>query len=351
MLKALRDAQLSQGAILAPEEGVPISFGNDAVAWDAAQTGVAVYDACHWGRIEVSDADRLTFLHNQSTNSFKLRQPGEVCDTVFVTSTARTLDLATAYILPESVLLVVSPGRATKLIAVLDRYIFFADRVKLTDVTVTTSLLQLVGPGSEALVEHLGGAMLVGQPPGTHQTVTIAGHLVRLAVGSGLSTPGYSLMGDSSAAAGLWQVLINAGVVPLGETVWQQLRVRQGRPWPGAELTDAYNPLEAGLWHTVSFNKGCYIGQETIARLDTYQGVKQQLWGFELAQPVDLGSPIDLEGRKVGTVTSLIDTPQGWRGLAYVKTTAGGAGLAVQIGEQSTHLLDLPYLTRRKQGE
>jgi folate-binding protein YgfZ len=127
--------------------------------------------------------------------------------------------------------------------------------------------------------------------------------------------------------------------------------VTQGRPLPGAELTDAYNPLEAGLWHTIAFNKGCYIGQETIARLDTYQGVKQHLWGFALAQPVELGSPIDLDGEKVGTVTSLINTPQGWRGLGYVKTKAGGAGLAVQMGGQATRLLDLPYLTRSKQAE
>jgi VCBS repeat-containing protein len=72
---------------------------NDAAAIQAAQNSVAVYDRSFWGRIKVSDDDRLRFLHNQSTNDIQSLKPGQGCDTVFVNSTARTLDLVTAYIL------------------------------------------------------------------------------------------------------------------------------------------------------------------------------------------------------------------------------------------------------------
>jgi tRNA-modifying protein YgfZ len=76
-----------------------------------ARSGTAIYDSSKWGKIIVSDRDRLRFLHNQSTADFENRQAGEGCDTVFVTSTARTIDLATGLILADEVLLIGSPNR------------------------------------------------------------------------------------------------------------------------------------------------------------------------------------------------------------------------------------------------
>jgi hypothetical protein len=312
---------------------------------DAAKSGVAVYDCSHWGRIEVSDVDRLTFLHNQSTNDLKSRKSGEGCDTVFLTSTARTIDLATAYFLDESVLLMVSPGMTEKVMAFLDRYIFFADKVKLTDVTQQTTAFSLIGSQSHALLEHLGAADIVGQPYGTHRVYPIAGQDVRVAVGSGLATEGYTLIASSD----IQSALVEAGATPMSDRAWEYLRIEQGRPMPGHELTDDYNPLEAGLWHTISFNKGCYIGQETIARLDTYNGVKQQLWGIRLDQPAAVGEIATVGTEKVGTLTSVIETDRTPIGLVYIRTKAGGAGLEVTIGESTGEIVDLPYLTREKQ--
>ncbi|MBD1822184.1 folate-binding protein YgfZ [Cyanobacteria bacterium FACHB-DQ100] len=302
---------------------------------ETINSGVVFYDRTPWGRITVSDTDRLNFLHNQSTNTFKLRKPGEGCDTVFLTSTARTIDLVTAYILEDSVLLLVSPGMSEKIMAFLDRYIFFADKVKLTDVTEQTAAFSLLGAKSHDIVKALGAEDLINQPYGTHCLVD----QIRIAVGSGLATEGYTLICDRSL--NLKQKLIDLGVTEIDDSAWNTLRIEQGRPLPGTELTEDYNPLEAGLWHTISFNKGCYIGQETIARLDTYNGVKQQLWGVKLNQPVEPGTPVRIEDEKVGIVTSVT----GSIGLAYIRTKAGGAGLNVDLGE----IIDLPYLTREKQ--
>ncbi|MBD2327466.1 folate-binding protein YgfZ [Alkalinema sp. FACHB-956] len=348
MLQDLRQLQTQQGAIF--EDQVPVSFGQDAAAIAAAQASVALYDRSHWGRIEVSDADRLNFLHNQSTHTLKLRQPGEGCDTVFVTSTARTIDLATAYLLEQSVLLTVSPQNTDRLMQFLDRYIFFADKVKLADLTQQTAMFSLIGPTSHEIVQAIGASELLGQPYGSHQTARIADCDVRIAVGSGLATPGYTIWMPAHVAATVWAYLTDMAITPLGDRVWEQLRIQQGRPAIGHELTEDYNPLEAGLWHLISFNKGCYIGQETIARLDTYNGVKQQLWGVQLAHPVTVDTPVCINEEKVGRVTSVIAEPSGnYRGLVYVRTKAGGAGLRVTIGEEMVDLLDLPYLTRAKQ--
>lgn len=342
----LHDVQAARGAVFSEDTAVPITFGNDDAARRAVSSGVALCDRSHWGRVRVSDDDRLRFLHNQTTNQIQLLQPGQGCDTVFVNSTGRTIDLAIAYLETDAVLLFVSPDQAPVLMAWMDRYIFFADKVQLTDETETTVAFTLLGPESTHLLAQFGILDLKDAPHGSHQPITLNGIEARLAVDSGLTLPGFTVMAAAEHGADLWQSLVEAGAVPLGEQVWQELRIEQGRPLPGAELTEDYNPLEATLWKAVSFDKGCYIGQETIARLNTYQGVKQQLWGLHLAAPATPGTVITHAGNKVGTLTSCVPTPDGARGLGYIRTKAGGKGLAVKVGDVEAEVVEIPFATR-----
>ncbi|MDB9525472.1 folate-binding protein [Oscillatoria sp. CS-180] len=346
MGNSLLDKQQEQGANFAADSQIPLSFGNDEAARIAVQSGVALCDRSHWGRIRVSDADRLQFLHNQTTNQMQLLQSGQGCDTVFVTSTGRTLDLVTAYVEADSVLLFVSPGQASELMDWMDRYIFFADKVKLTDETENTVAFTLLGTDSAALLSQLGVQEIDNAPHASHQVINIQGLEIFLGVDSGLPTPGFTLIAPVSSGADLWHTLTQAGAVPMGETLWQELRIKQGRPMPGAELTKDYNPLEATLWQAVSFDKGCYIGQETIARLNTYQGVKQQLWGLHLEAMAAAGTPITLDDAKVGVLTSCVETSSGAVGLGYIRTKAGGNGLTVTVGETTAKVVNVPFATR-----
>jgi folate-binding protein YgfZ len=324
----------------------------DTAAIQAAQTTVALCDRSHWGRIKVSDDDRLRFLHNQSTNDFQTLQPGQGCDTVFVTSTARTIDLATGYVMEDAVLLLVSPNRREYLLQWLDRYIFFADKVQLTDVTDETATLSLIGPASDAIVEKLDAGAIIGQPYGNHLYISSlvppanggdTGGVI--AVGSGLASPGYTLILPAASKETVWNKIVELGAVPMSDRAWEVLRITQGRPIPEQELTDDYNPLEVGLWQTVSFNKGCYIGQETIARLNTYKGVKQHLWGINLSAAVEPGTTITVGDEKVGKLTSCIETADGYRGLGYIRTKAGGAGLQVKVGEVAGEIVEIPFVS------
>lgn len=347
MIQALRERQAAHAAKFTSIAGqdVPLSFGNEAMALPALQAGVALVDRSHWGRVQVAGDDRLRFLHNQSTNDFQSLKPGQGCDTVFVTSTARTIDLVSAYVLEDAVWLLTSPGQNATLMQWMDRFIFFADKVELKDITDTTATFSLVGPASDTLLQTLGAGAIVGQPFGHHLALTIQDVEVRVAVGSGLAIPGYTLLTSAAQAAVLWDTLVAAGSVPLGEQAWEQVRVQQGRPMPGQELTEEVNPLEAGLWYTISLTKGCYIGQETIARLHTYRGVKQQLWGIQLAESVEPGAVVQYEAEKIGTVTSCAQTPQGYFALAYIRTKAVAPHLKVQVGERSGQLVALPFLS------
>ncbi|GAB4381168.1 MAG: folate-binding protein YgfZ [Elainellaceae cyanobacterium] len=324
---------------------VPTSFANEAKALESVNHGVALVDRSHWGRIEVAGADRLRFLHNQSTNNFQILQPGQGCDTVFVNSTARTIDLVSAYVLEDAVLLLASPGYSQKLMQWMDRFIFFADKVELKDVTESTATFSLLGPKSEVLLEQLGAGAIVGQPSGSHALLHLQGGEIRVAVGSGLAIPGYTLITNVEQAASLWKMLSEAGAIPSGEQLWERLRIEQGRPMPDQELTEDVNPLEAGLWHTISLSKGCYIGQETIARLHTYRGVKQQLWGIRLEQAAAPETPVMAGEEKIGKLTSCTQTEQGYWGLAYIRTKAISPGLKVKVGESTGELVPAPFIS------
>jgi tRNA-modifying protein YgfZ len=316
--------------------------GKDAAAIQAATAGVAVCDRSFWGRIRVSDDDCLRFLHNQSTNDFQSLKPGQGCETVMVTSTARTIDLVSAYVLDDAVLLLVSPNRREFLIQWLDRYIFFADKVQLTDVTAETATFSILGAGSDAVIEKLGAGAIIGQPYGNHMTVD--GGII-IAVGSGLASPGYTLILPVSVKETVWQQILELGAVELSDRGWEHLRILQGRPTPEAELTDDFNPLEVGLWQAISFNKGCYIGQETIARLNTYKGVKQYLWGIKLNSPAAVGDTITLGEDKVGKLTSYTETADGYFALGYIKSKAGGVGLKVQVGNAEGEIVSIPFVS------
>jgi tRNA-modifying protein YgfZ len=310
----------------------------------SARSGAAIYDSSDWGKILVSDRDRLRFLHNQSTADFEKRQAGEGCDTVFVTSTARTIDLATGLILDDEVLLIGSPNRREYLFNWLDRYIFFADQVKLKDITDNLASFTLMGAESAAILAQLGCPKLTDLPQYSHQLYNIDGVEVRIAIGTELGLPGYRLICDRDKSATLQQSLTNLGTVKLDENAWEYLRIAQGRPKPDAELTEDYNPLEVGLWDTISFTKGCYIGQETIARLNTYKGVKQYLWGIKLAGAVAVGTAITVDGEKVGVLTSCSATDVGIIGLGYVRSKAGGVGLKVMLGDVEGEISNLPFV-------
>ncbi|GAB4343530.1 MAG: glycine cleavage T C-terminal barrel domain-containing protein [Cyanophyceae cyanobacterium] len=362
-LSPLRMVQRQGGAIFGDGAIAPIHYGptdataqntqeTEELARSAARSRVALVDLSDWTRLRVTGADRLTFLHNQTTNDFKSLQPGQGTIAAIVNATARPLDLATAWVTEAAVLLLASPGMAERLLTWFDRFIFPMDRVEVANAQGSAIAFSLIGPEACALLQTLGIHGEDLEPHG-HRLVELAGVPVRLAAGSGLAEPGFTLwievedgtegpgdvLGDRAAI--VWQTLTAAGAVPLGSEGWQRLRIEDGRPWPGTELTEDFNALEAGLWGAVSFQKGCYIGQETIARLDAYDGVKQYLYGFRFDRPVAVGADLvvvdpdqpeqeEAGQRAAGRLTSVLaDGAKGAIALGYLRRKAGGPGTVV----------------------
>ncbi|XP_075652057.1 putative transferase At1g60990, chloroplastic isoform X1 [Castanea sativa] len=353
------------------DDGIVETFDNDDEALDAVDNGVVVVDLSHYGRIRVSGEDRIQFLHNQSTADFECLHEGQGCDTVFVTPTARTIDLSHAWIMKNAVLLVVSPVTCQSITEMLNKYIFPADKVEIQDITKQTSLFVLAGPRSNQVMEGLNLGDLVGQPYGTHRHFSVCfndfldccmsnlcllvysrvnGMPVTVGVGNIISEEGFSLLLTPAAAESVWKTILSLGAIPMGSNAWEKLRVLQGRPAPQKELTNEFNVLEAHLWNSISLNKGCYKGQETISRLVTYDGVKQRLWGIHLSAPAEPGSPITINGKKVGKVTSYASGRKESEhfGLGYIKRQAASEGDTVVVGDNITGtVVEVPFLAQQ----
>jgi folate-binding protein YgfZ len=302
---------------------------------------LAFYSPLNSGLLQLKGEDRIRFLHNQTTNNIQFLKSGQNCYTVFVNSTGRTLDLVTAYILEEAIWIKVSANRRQFLFNWMDRFLFPMDKVELADISEQYVLVNLLGKESDNFLQKLGFTL----PEANHQSLaTFKGSSFYIAQGNELNLPGYTLIIPSDQLTIFQDLLQGQGGIKISDRVWEHLRITQGRPAPEQELTEDYNPLEAGLWKAISFEKGCYIGQETIARLNTYKGVKQRLWGINLSESVEVGTLITLEGEKVGILTSFTDLDSPF-GLGYVRTKAGGEGLKVQVGTASGELVAVPFVS------
>lgn len=187
------------------------------------------------------------------------------------------MDYCTVVCLPDRALVVTSPSTAQLLMQQLD-FLIIREQVSLSELgsAGASGCFSLAGAGADqALQKAIGDAEL--PQAGKAVVASVGGHDVVVVHGSGLAAEGYLLITSSSAAAPLWEELRRVGAIGEGHRGWEAQRVADGVPAAGSELTLDYNPLEAGLWSAVSFDKGCYCGQETLARLRTYDGVKQHL--------------------------------------------------------------------------
>lgn len=307
---------------------------------------VTLIDRSNWGLLKITGDDRLRFLHNQSTNNIQSLKLGEGCDTVFVNSTGRNIDLVTAYIQENQVLLLVSPEQNKRLYDWMDRYIFPFDKVAIKDVSNESKIFTLIGEKSIDLLSEWVDNDFLKAPEFTHKIIIIDDIELIITVGCNLKLTGFNLIISAEKASYIWDKLIAKNPILINNQDYEKLRILQGRPIPNQELTEEYNPLETGLWDAISFNKGCYIGQETIARLNTYKGVKQKLWGIKLNQSIDLekNNIIMVGEEKVGKITSYLETDSENFALGYIRTKAGDIGLKVTIGEAQGEVVNLPFI-------
>eukprot|EP00210_Caulerpa_lentillifera_P002709 g2589.t1 len=273
-------------------------------------TAPLLYDRSHFGRLKIEGKGVFEFLNNRTTNEFRNLHKGSGLDTLFLQSKGKIIDLATAYVLGNGVLLILSPTIQDALMEELDKFIFPGDEVEIRDVRTETRIFSLIGQGSQELLSLLNvqDSVLDGSY-GTNEISGFQNGPVIVAKGNELNrSEGYTLIVDDSVAGDLYKNLIDAGGVPIGLLDWERLRVSNGRPGLETELRHASNPFEVGLFHAVSLSKGCFLGQESISRIYTKNTIRRKLWGIQFHSKEAVVSPeamIRSEGKDVGRVTSI----------------------------------------------
>ena len=300
-------------------------LGDPARELAAAESACAVADRSSLARILATGPDLLSLLHRLSTGDVDSLKAGEGRPTVVTSAKGRIVERLVAHHLgAEGVLLVAGPGSSDRLLSHLRRYTF-AEDTGLTDVTPTTFAFAIVGP---RWPEAARAAGLPDLAPYAASRATLAGVPVTVARASGFDADGVMVIGPIENAARAGAALVAAaetcGGGGIGEDSLESWRILRGLPAAGHELTEEYNPLEAGLREAISFTKGCYVGQEVIARLNTYDKVSRKLIRLELpsaSEPPAAGDAVVHGGREIGVVTSAV-RPAGRRApvaLAFVK--------------------------------
>jgi folate-binding protein YgfZ len=159
--------------------------------------------------------------------------------------------------------------------------------------------------------------------------------------------PGYEVIAPRAELALLHDALLQAGAMPLTDpAVYLARRIELGRPAVGAELVEEYNPLEAGLAWACADSKGCYTGQEIIARQITYDKVTRTLVGLRSAAPLAVGAEVMVEGRSMGVVTSAAYSPavEAPVALAIVKRPVNAPGATVTVDGVAASVIGLPFV-------
>ena len=329
---------------------LPAGFGNPIPEYESVHQTSAVHDSSYLGRIKATGVDVLDLVNRLSTNKVDNLAPGSGAPTILTNDKGRILDLIYLFNLGSYILILTSPNREQAVIDWLDKFTFVED-ISTENITARTAMVTLAGPNSPHILQNIFPEIGTTPLPLTSMEVAtnhIGATVLALEM---IGTTGFHIITPFEDAESIWNSATNRGSIPVGEDVWQILRVESGVPIYGKELGESFNPLETGLIGGVDFAKGCYIGQEVIARLDTYDKDQRSLTRLFLdtEQPVEEGLKLVSDGREVGLLTSLARIPTTGKllGLGYVRRVIAEPGQRLCLAGNDSpcvEILDIPLL-------
>jgi folate-binding protein YgfZ len=310
----LSDTYTRHGAVLAPD-GIPLHFGDVNMEYRAALDAAVLLDRSHEGRFQLTGKDRADILDRMTTNDLSVLDTGQGKATLFLNPNGRILDRSIVFNPDDQHLLVLTgPGRGQPLQQYLQRHIFFNDDAQIENLSDVLHHFALHGPAAERIVAAYLPDVDALKTYQMAQAV-VAGQHVLFARLKPVSGSHWIILAPKVHAETIWEALVEAhhsdGLVPSGGVVFHALRVRAGLPAAGFELTTAFIPLEIGLWDEISFNKGCYTGQEIIARMESRERMARTIIQLIPKRGIGPGEPLFDEGKTVGQVTSAVTTPTG----------------------------------------
>jgi folate-binding protein YgfZ len=315
-----------------------VTVAAPASAYAALTGGAALVDRSERGKLALTGSEAKDFLQGQVTNDVLALEPGRGCYAAFLDHKGKMLGDMRILDAGDELALDTERVALQELFTMIRRYKLGRD-VELHKRTLERGLLSLVGPDAAAVAGTVPGAA-----EHDHVAAELAGHAVRLV----RTDTGLDVYCDSTAAAAVGAELVARGAVAVDEAAAEIVRVERGRPRYGADLDATVIPQEAGLnERAVSFTKGCYVGQETVARLFYRGKPNRQLRGLRLTAPAAPGTEVRIPdgGKVVGRLGTVVTSPRlGPLALALVRREAP-PGSTVAVGDDGAHaeVAELPF--------
>jgi folate-binding protein YgfZ len=298
-------------------------YGDPDAEYRALTDGAGLVDRSSNSRIEHAGADALDLLHRLTTNDLLDLVDGQARGTIVTNGDARIIDVLTVVRRPSRPLLLLgSEGRADAVLAWLDQYTFGEDSTP-RDISGETVEFTLIGPRAEAVLRSAAGVPL-SLEPWRYSVAEFGGQHVEVVRTASPAVDGYEVIVTASGSSQVKGALAEAGAAPAGVRAFDAYRVAHCVPAYGRELDEHVNPHEANLLPFVSFTKGCYIGQEVVARLDTYDKVQRRLVRVVARSSVsslESGTLLMVDGQRVGELRTVARAGPvtGHEALAFVR--------------------------------
>jgi folate-binding protein YgfZ len=349
----LESVHLDAGAKLGEvgdAEGV-LSYGDGPEDALRARQSLALWDRSHEATLVVTGPDRVSWLQGMVTNDVQRLAVGQGCRAAVVTSKGRMVADVRVYKRHDEIWLETSADRAEALRTHLNRFIIMED-CQVEERSTEFALLSLLGPKALGCLRDIAGApeLLAESTQFAQVDVrlpTLAELPVIVASSDEAGFPRFDLRVHPTAAETVWREFLGAGARPIGFDAAEVLRIEQGRPRFGAELDEETLPLEAGLKDEISYDKGCYVGQEIVARV-TYRGhVNRELRGLLFqGEPPPTPSPLTHGAEAAGELRSTARSAWIGRtiGLGLLKREAWADGTKVTLpGGREAVVTSLPF--------
>jgi len=337
---SLRDLHTSLGAAFATRHGTELvgSYGDPAGEYEAVLDGTALVDLSERSALEATGPKRLSFLQGMLSNDVEGRAPGQGCRAALLSVKGHILAVVRALVEPDRVRLETPRDRLALVQSTLEHHRVGAPvRFRSMDATV----LAVLGLGATEVLRRSG----VDPPlePEAHRHASLAGHAVVVARAGDLPGGGFALHVPTAGAVDVWSDLTVAGARPAGRDALDARRVEDLKPWFGFDVSEENLLHETGLLADLhSPSKGCYLGQENVARLEARGGhVNKALRRLRLSAAAAAGDPVLRDGQEVGRVTTAASSPRfGPVALAYVHRSSFEKGTALEVGGAAATVVD-----------
>lgn len=298
----------------------------------------------HHTRLAIRGDDRIKFLNSYCTNDLTQLSPGSGCEAFVPNSQGKVLGFVTIYCESDRLLIETTTGQAASLMAHFDRYILRA-KVELSNETSEIKAFVVAGPTASTILQQGTCSDLPLETLGS-RNLEWHGLPIWLASTRLLSAPAFLLACPAANVVAL-EKLLKQHVPCVASAAFEILRIESGTAWYGTDITSDNLPQELGIYaRAISFRKGCYLGQETIARIDAMGHVNWHWTGFRFttaACPSGV-SELMMSDKLAARITSIAWSPRlrSWLGVGYVRRGLQKPGTELPCQSGSAVVTALP---------